>query len=513
MLTNISEPITSHAINRGQHTAILNPITNEKLNYSELEHEIIKTSLALQELGIEKNMLVAISLKDSITHVVIQLSLARIGCIHLPMDWRWGDQEKLNLITHFKPETIIVEDANSAKIIVSLLTLMNKEKVINVDKLIEAIQIIEDDFNLGKVDFFSTNQNFIANYSQNQPLLISLSSGTTGTPRGPQINHSHMISRFIAQSISLKFSWYDKFVAATPLYFGGGRTFVLSYLFLGGTIILLPPPWQPEAFIKTLREYKPNVTFLVPTQIRDLLGLDIKTLKDCETLTSVISSGAPLHENERRSVISNISGGLIEYYASTEGGGISALFAEDMKESPSSVGKPIFRVEVQITDNEKNVQPPNTIGTVRYRGPAVASKLFGEPSSQSVGKTEDGWFYPGDLGELDKNGFLYLRGRTKEVIIRGGINIYPAEIEQTLLKIDSINEVSVFGIEDERYGEIIVAVIAGKKTLDDETLRKLCSATLADYKIPEKFSYLNELPKNSGGKIIKDKLFELFLKQ
>ena len=117
------------------------------------------------------------------------------------------------------------------------------------------------------------------------------------------------------------------------------------------------------------------------------------------------------------------------------------------------------------------------------------------------------------MGELDKNGFLYLRGRTKDVIIRGGINIYPAEIEQTLLKIDSINEVSVFGIEDERYGEIIVAVIAGKKTLDDETLRKLCSATLADYKIPEKFSYLNELPKNSGGKIIKDKLFELFLKQ
>ena len=146
MLNNISEPITSHAINRGQHTAILNPITNEKLNYSELEHEIIKTSLALRELGIKKNMLVAISLKDSIIHVVIQLSLARIGCIHLPMDWRWGDEEKLNLITHFKPETIIVEDANSAEIIVSHLSLMNKEKVINVDKLIEASQIIEDDF-------------------------------------------------------------------------------------------------------------------------------------------------------------------------------------------------------------------------------------------------------------------------------------------------------------------------------------------------------------------------------
>lgn len=511
MLNNISEPITSHAINRGQHTAILNPITNEKLNYSELEHEIIKTSLALRELGIEKNMLVAISLKDSIIHVVIQLSLARIGCIHLPMDWRWGDEEKLNLITHFKPETIIVEDANSAKIIVSHLSLMNKEKVINVDKLIEASQIIENDFQLGKVDFFSTNQNFIANYSQNQPLLISLSSGTTGTPRGPQINHSHMISRFIAQSISLKFSWYDQFVAATPLYFGGGRTFVLSYLFMGGTIILLPPPWRPETFLKTLREYKPNVTFLVPTQIRDLLSLETKKLKDCATLTSVISSGSPLHENERKSVIDNISSGLIEYYASTEGGGISALFAKDMEESPSSVGKPIFRVEVQITDNKKFVQPPNTIGMVRYRGPAVTSKLFGEKNSKQKGETEDGWFYPGDLGELDKNGFLYLRGRSKDVIIRGGINIYPAEIEQTLLKIESINEAAVLGIKDERYGEIVAAVIAGKKVLDDENVKKLCSDTLATYKIPEKFAYVSELPKNSGGKIIKSELTKLFI--
>ena len=165
MLNNISEPITSHAINRGQHTAILNPITNEKLNYSELEHEIIKTSLALRELGIEKNMLVAISLKDSIIHVVIQLSLARIGCIHLPMDWRWGDEEKLNLITHFKPETIIVEDANSAKIIVSHLSLMNKEKVINVDKLIEgSIEILDHEL---KFDVILANisSNIIMKYS------------------------------------------------------------------------------------------------------------------------------------------------------------------------------------------------------------------------------------------------------------------------------------------------------------------------------------------------------------
>ena len=148
---------------------------------------------------------------------------------------------------------------------------------------------------------------------------------------------------------------------------------------------------------------------------------------------------------------------------------------------------------------------------VRYRGPAVASKLFGEKNSKHKGETEDGWFYPGDLGELDKNGFLYLRGRSKDVIIRGGINIYPAEIEQTLLKIESINEAAVLGIKDERYGEIVAAVIAGKKVLDDENVKKLCSDTLATYKIPEKFAYVSELPKNSGGKIIKSELTKLFI--
>ena len=116
-----------------------------------------------------------------------------------------------------------------------------------------------------------------------------------------------MISRFIAQAITLKFSWHQRFLAATPLYFGGGRTFVLSLLFMGGTVIIDPPPWKPKNFITTLEKYSPDLTFLVPTQIRDLLNLDKKSLDKFFVLSTLISSGSALHKHERQKIVQKLS--------------------------------------------------------------------------------------------------------------------------------------------------------------------------------------------------------------
>jgi acyl-CoA synthetase (AMP-forming)/AMP-acid ligase II len=280
---------------------------------------------------------------------------------------------------------------------------------------------------------------------------------------------------------------------------------------MGGTVILNPPPWKSQNFISALKKYSPNSTFLVPTQIRDLLLLDKKKLQYCSVLSSLISSGSPLHKHERKKVINYICPGLIEYYASTEGGGISALFANEMKIAPDSVGKPIFRVEVSITDQKSNEMPKGKIGLIRYRGPAVASNKRLNTETKKNYQNDGDWFYPGDLGELCKDGYLYLRGRAKDLIIRGGVNIYPQEIETVMAKISGIKEVSIFSLPDPHYGEIVAAAVV---TEIDESIEKIiqkCSKLLAPYKVPSTIIRVNQLPKNSGGKILKAKLQKIVL--
>ena len=492
-ISNISEPIISHSVSRTNHPALIDARSGRCITYGDLEEKIIKTVFLLDKFGIKRKSIVGLALSDSIEHVVLQLALARLGAIHLPIDWRWSNKEVELVGREFKPNIIITETKKDNRYI---------DNEHNVTKFFEKIPLSElDKFKLS----------FKPNFNPSHPFLISLSSGTTGTPDGPTLNHSHMISRFIAQAITLKFSWHQRFLAATPLYFGGGRTFVLSLLFMGGTVIIDPPPWKPKNFITTLEKYSPDLTFLVPTQIRDLLNLDKKSLDKFFVLSTLISSGSALHKHERQKIVQKLCSGLIEYYASTEGGGITALFADEMGKAPDSVGKPIFRVEVDIVDENKNSLPTGQTGLIRYRGPAVAGDNRIKDQKRDVLLDSGEWFYPGDLGEIDDAGFLYLRGRAKDMIIRGGVNIYPQEIERVISQIRGIKEVCVFGLPDNHFGEIVVAAIICDNEINEELVRAQCVEFLAPYKVPSQFISLDHLPKNSGGKIQKEKVKNLVI--
>ena len=167
----------------------------------------------------------------------------------------------------------------------------------------------------------------------------------------------------------------------------------------------------------------------MPTLIRRLLALPDDSLR-LRTLACCFL-GSALHPDERREIRARVCPGFIEYYSSTEGGGVSYLTAEDPGEISESVGRPAFAVEVQCVDEPHRPLAPGAIGRIRYHGPAVADGFWNDPEA-SKESFRDGWWYPGDLGLLDKDGYLYLEGRAKDVIIRGGVNIYPSEIEAAL---------------------------------------------------------------------------------
>jgi long-chain acyl-CoA synthetase len=246
-----------------------------------------------------------------------------------------------------------------------------------------------------------------------------------------------------------------------------------------------------------------TVLFLVPTMIRRALEEIPAGDLAFPTLKVLISSGSALHPEERLAIRQRLTPNLFEFYSSTEGGGVSVLTPRDCELHPDSVGRPGFRVEVQIVDENHQPLPPGSIGRLRYRSPASARGYYGADSGEAF---RDGWFYPGDLARLDPDGYLYLHGRAKDMIIRGGVNIYPQDIERVLSDLPGVREVAVAGVPSRQLGEEVAAFLVTDGNVTADAVVAHCRARLAPYKVPSVIRFVSEIPRNNAGKVMKPAL-------
>ncbi len=319
------------------------------------------------------------------------------------------------------------------------------------------------------------------------------------------ITHRHMLARFENQRVTLNFREDDRYLSVTPLYFGGGRHFTMGFLFQGGTVIFFPPPFQPENLVAAAAKYEATVTLVVPTVLRRLLQLPLQEAPLLGGLRLLYTTGAVLHPDERRTVLARVSPNLINYYGSTEGGGISVLLPEQGGPAEKSVGTAVSTTEIQVVSEAHEPVPAGEIGRIRYRGPGVADGFYNDPEA-SVESFRDGWFYPGDLGRLDDAGFLYLAGRAKDMIIRAGINIYPEEVEQSLLSHPAVRDAAVLGWPSPDKGEEVAAFVVTSGAVSEAALQDHCRERIAPYKVPRGIFFVDDLPKNSMGKVVKPDL-------
>ena len=451
------------------------------VRYRDLDPMVSRTSAHLYSLGLAQGDVVGVALKDSIEHLLILCAMARAGIVILPLDWRWTPAEQERVVSHFGARKVLVEPGRPG---------------------LDGIECIAVDSTWNeKVNKSNPNLQFPEG---DLPLLMSLSSGTTGRPKGPRIRHSQFLARYRVFWINLGFNSQDRFLSATPFYYGGGRTFPLMMLYSGGTVFMLPPPYEPEELCEAVKKHRISSIFLVPTLIRRLLTLPPEKLAPIRALRLLLSSGSALHAEERRTLRA-LCPGFVEYYSSTEGGGVSYLTAEDPESVSESVGRPVFGVEVQCVDESHQPLPPGGIGRIRYRGPAVADGFWNDPEA-SKESFRDGWWYPGDLGMLDEHGYLYLKGRAKDMIIRGGINIYPGEIEAALQSHPAVTDCAVVGWPSKEFNEEIAAFVILKGKATPSELRELCSTKLAPYKVPREVFVVKDFPRNALGKVIKGDL-------
>ena len=460
---NLASIIREHAHSRGDKVAI--HFRDEQITYAEAWGRIEAIAAILAARGVLRGDRVGLSMSEHPDHLLAHFAVGRLGAVIVPMDHRWTDTEKSSAANAFDVGVVLTDDDS-----------------FDIMPLIEPPPIDDKDCDL----------------------LISLSSGTTGKPKGALVTHRNLYERFVSQWHAIGYGEIDCFAVLTPFYFGAGRSFGMSLLAAGGSVLIAPPPMKPPQIIDALQQEYVTATFLPPTLMRRLFELHESGSGPLfPNIQYLISSGEPLFADEAHEVIEKLCPNLYSYYASSEGGGISVLAAEDFDKYAATVGKPTYKTDVEIVDDTEADVGIGVVGRLRYRGPGVATRYLdgdGNEQEASVG----GWFYPGDLAERLESGHIALRGRDKDVIIRGGVNVYPAEIESVLLTNPGITEVAVVGIDDDDRGQVVSAFFSGDA--DPDGLTDWCTERLAPYKVPQEFIALAELPKRSSGKIDKQAL-------
>lgn len=481
---NLAGSLRILAQSRPLHPALVTG--DETILYRDLDGLVRRTASWLGSQGIARGDVIGVALDDTATHLVSIFALAALGAIVLPMDCRWTVGEQERIAQHFKAKRVILEPGAAWNDVAPALR-CDDQWAQGVAAARPLEQLAEGD---------------------NLPFLLSLSSGTTGMAKGPLVTHQQFQRRFWTHWINMGLNAQSRYVSATPIYFGGGRTFALSQLFCGGTVIMFPPPYRPEQLIEEVRQRQATHLFLVPTLLRRLLALEGGEGLLMPSLTMLLSSGSPLHAEERRAIRQKITPHFYEMYATTEGGGVSMLTPPDQVRFGDSVGRTMFAIEVQVVDDHGNALPAGETGLLRYRSPGCATEFFGDPAATAE-MFKDGWFYPGDLGTLNEEGYLFLKGRRKDMIIRGGVNIYPNEIEETLLNHPQVMEAAVVGLPSPEMGEEVAAFVIVKAPVPAEELIGLCRGRLAPYKAPKRIFFVDDMPKNSSGKILKPALVKL----
>jgi len=339
--------------------------------------------------------------------------------------------------------------------------------------------------------------------NDDDPFNIMYSSGTTGLPKG--IVHTHYVRGWYGTTFAASYRMTPESITmhAGAIVFNGAFVDLMPTVYVGATYILLSQ-FDPISYIETIEREKVTHVMMVPAQIIAILNAPNFSVKALESLEMILSLGAPLHKEHKDELNKRLPGRFYELYGLTEGF-VTVLDKEDYAAKPDSVGVPPPFFEMRIADESGNDLPPGEVGEICGRGPLLMPGYYKRPDLTAEA-VKDGWLYSGDLGYVDEDGFLYLVDRKKDMIISGGVNVYPRDIEEVVVQHPAVQEAAVLGIPHDKWGETPLAVV---------TLLKPGSVTAEELKdwindhVAAKFQRVHDVvimedfPRNVAGKILK----------
>lgn len=343
-----------------------------------------------------------------------------------------------------------------------------------------------------------------------QPFSIPYTSGTTGQPKGVTLSHRARTLIFYAMAVEYGcYSPDDRALAVAPLCHGAGFAFAMAPVYFGGYCEIIRR-FEPARILGQLNVAMATNIFLVPTHFHAIFGLEQSELARYrrDTLRTIISNAAPLAQATKEKIVGFFGPGLLhETYGSTESGIVCNLRPQDQLRKTKCVGLPFPNTEVRLLDGEGNEVGPNVVGELFSRSPYHYNGYWGR-DEETRATFRDDWFSAGDMAQRDEEGYIYLVDRKKDLVITGGINVYPREIEEVLFAHPGVAEASVIGVPDEYWGETLKAFIVKRHDASPsaDDLLAHCRASLAGYKIPKTVEFIAALPRNTAGKVLKTEL-------
>ncbi len=340
-------------------------------------------------------------------------------------------------------------------------------------------------------------------------------SGTTGRPKGV-----HREGQAPSALAAVNFCGYDEdyrtsvdaHLLTGPLYHAAPLAFSVAVPFLYGVPVVIMDHWEPVETLRLIQEHGVTHTHMVPTMFHRLLALpdEVRERYDHSSLRFVIHGAAPCPVPVKQRLIEWLGPVVWEYYAATEGLG-TLVDSKTWLDHPGTVGRPMVPGLVKVADDEGHELPPGEVGLVFLKALAATKFDYFHDAEKTAGAYRGDYFTLGDMGYLDDEGFLFLTDRTANLIISGGVNIYPAEVDAVLLEHPAVGDVATIGVPDEEWGEAVLAVVQpadgveGSDALAAE-LMDFCRAHLAHFKCPRRVDFVAELPREDTGKIFKRKL-------
>jgi long-chain acyl-CoA synthetase len=488
----------------------------QRREHAEVADRTGRIAGGLQRLGVKPGDSVCILMRNDIAFIEAAYAAMRLGAYAVPINW------------HFKPEEInyVLKDSGTSVLIghadmlhplrdaipagVTVLSVPPPPEILANYKI--------DPDHLARPDFATGFESWLAEQAPYdgpalpQPQNMIYTSGTTGHPKGvrrqaPTPEQAASVERMRGMIYGLRPN--IRALLPGPLYHSAPNSFGLRSGRLGGALVLMSR-FDPEEFLRLIETERIDTIFMVPTMFIRLMKLpkEVRRKYDMSSLRHIIHAAAPCPADVKRAMIDWWGPVIYEFYGSTESGAVTFANSEDALKKPGTVGKISPGAELRFIGDDGNVLPRGEIGE-------IYSRIAGNPDFTYHNKPEkraeierDGFITSGDVGYIDEDGYVFICDRKRDMVISGGVNIYPAEIEAALHALPGVHDCAVFGIPDEEFGEALMAVVEPQPgvTLDVAAIRAQLKASLADYKVPKHVEIQAQLPREDSGKIFKRRL-------
>lgn len=452
----------------------------ETITFLELHEKVLSVCEHFSHLQVEKGQKVAVLMKNSIEMITVIHALSYVGGVAVLLNtrlsreellWQMEDAEVVCLVTDQEFETEQVP-------VYAFGEVVNGQKT---------YAVVQEEFSL------------------EEAMTIIYTSGTTGKPKGVILTYGNHWASAVGSSLNLGLRDDDCWLACMPMFHVGGLSLLMKNIMYGMRILLVPK-YDPDFIHEAIKKRGVTIISVVSKMVTDLLErLGEETYPN--SLRCMLLGGGPAPKPLLETCVTK---GIPVYqtYGMTETSSqICTLSADYMLTKVGSAGKPLFPCQLRI-ENDGKVMPPNVEGEIVVKGPNVTYGYFKREDATRETIT-NGWLHTGDLGYLDEEGFLYVLDRRSDLIISGGENIYPAQIEEVLLAHPMVAEAGVVGKADERWGQVPAAFIVRAGHVTEEELIRFCEEKLAKYKVPKEVHFLHELPRNASKKLLRRELRHL----